>query len=81
MEYTVRARGLFMSTDTKFPREVIWAMGLVKYAAARVNTELGLLKPEVGSAVMNVARRLMNGEYDGEITVDVHQTGSGTGLN
>jgi len=81
MEYTSRARGLFMSTDTKFPREVIWAMGLIKYAAARVNTELGFLKPEVGSAVMNVARRLMNGEYDGEITVDVHQTGSGTGLN
>ncbi|MGC9136953.1 lyase family protein [Caldivirga sp.] len=81
MEYTVRARDLFMSTDTKFPREVIWAIGLVKYAAARVNTELGLLKPEVGSAVMNVARKLMNGEYDGEITVDVHQTGSGTGLN
>ena len=81
MEYTSRARGLFMSTDTKFPREGIWAMGLIKYAAARVNTELGFLKPEVGSAVMNVARRLMNGEYDGEITVDVHQTGSGTGLN
>jgi fumarate hydratase class II len=56
-------------------------MGLVKYAAARANVELGVLDEVRGKAIMEVALELAEGRFDGDIVVDVFQTGSGTGLN
>lgn len=55
--------------------------GLIKYAAAKVNVELGLLSSDVGNAIMKVSQELMSGKYDNEVILDVYQTGSGTGLN
>ncbi|ABW01763.1 class II fumarate hydratase [Caldivirga maquilingensis] len=81
MKYTEAATRLFMATGTKFPRQVIWAMGLVKYASAKVNTELGLLSGDIGHAIMEASKEVMDGRFDDEVTVDVFQTGSGTGLN
>ena len=81
MEFVRRARDLYLETGTRFPRRIIWAMGLIKYAAAKVNTELGLLSSDIGSAIMRVSQELMSGKYDNEVVLDVYQTGSGTGLN
>jgi fumarate hydratase class II len=79
--YTEKAAGLFLSTGTKFPRRIIWAMGLVKLAYARANGRLGLLPSDAADAVAEAAREVAEGLHDDRIAVDVFQTGSGTGLN
>lgn len=81
MGYTEKAAGLFLSTGTKFPRRIIWAMGLVKLAYARANGRLGLLPSDAADAVAEAAREVAEGLHDDRIAVDVFQTGSGTGLN
>ncbi|MEB3773857.1 MAG: fumarate hydratase [Desulfurococcales archaeon] len=81
MKYVESAVKVFLDTGTRFPRRIIWAMGLIKYSAAKVNTELGLLDEDVGRAIMDASMRLARGEMDDRIIVDVFQTGSGTGLN
>ncbi|MEL9991161.1 MAG: class II fumarate hydratase [Thermoproteus sp.] len=81
MDYTDRARRLFLETGTKFPRRVIWAMGLLKYAYAKANYGLGLIDAKRAAAIMEAARKVAEGTLDREISVDVFQTGSGTGLN
>ncbi|MEM1610042.1 MAG: class II fumarate hydratase [Sulfolobales archaeon] len=81
MKYVEKAVEVFLSTGTRFPRRIIWAMGLIKYAAAKANTELGLLDPRIGEAIMKASTMLIEGKLDDLIVVDVFQTGSGTGLN
>lgn len=81
MKYVEGSKRVFLSTGTRFPREVIWAVGAIKYAAAKTNVQLGLLDRVAGKAIQLSARELMRGGLDGEISVDVYQTGSGTGLN
>jgi fumarate hydratase, class II len=81
MKYVEGSKRVFLGTGTRFPREVIWAMGAIKYSAAKSNVKLGLLDNEVGSAIQEKARELMKGKHDDMISVDVYQTGSGTGLN
>jgi fumarate hydratase class II len=80
-KYVERAVKVFLSTGTRFPRRIIWAMGMVKYAAAKANTELGLLDKRIGEAIMRASLELAEGKMDDRIVVDVFQTGSGTGLN
>ena len=81
MSYVSRASKVFLNTGTRFPRRIIWALGMVKYVAAKVNVELGLLDRRRGRAIMEVSTKLARGDFDDRITVDVFQTGSGTGLN
>ena len=81
MKYVEGSKRVFLSTGTRFPREVIWAVGAIKYSAAKSNVELGLLDKEIGRTVQAKAKELMNGAHDDMVSVDVFQTGSGTGLN
>lgn len=80
-EYTSKASKGYLDTGTRFPRRMIWAMGLIKAAAAKANYELGVLEKDKFEAIYQTALELARGDYDDEITVDVFQTGSGTGLN
>ncbi|MEM0454174.1 MAG: lyase family protein [Sulfolobales archaeon] len=81
LRYTERAVKVFLNTGTRFPRKVIWAMGLIKYSAARANTELGLLDKIMGEAISKASLELAEGLHDDKVIVDVFQTGSATGLN
>ena len=81
MKYVEGSKRVFLNTGTRFPREVIWAVGAIKYSAAKSNVELGLLDKEIGRTVQAKAKELMNGGHDDMVSVDVFQTGSGTGLN
>lgn len=56
-------------------------MGLIKYSAARANTELGLLDKTMGEAISKASLELAEGLHDDKVIVDVFQTGSATGLN
>ncbi len=81
VDYARRAQEYYLNTGTRFPRSIIWALGMVKYAAALANAKLGLLESEVGNAIAEAALEVARGHHDDKIIVDVFQTGSGTGLN
>jgi fumarate hydratase, class II len=81
MKYVEGSKGVFLNTGTRFPREVIWAAAAIKYAGAKANVRLGLLDAQIGSVIERKAKEVMAGEHDPLVSVDVYQTGSGTGLN
>ena len=78
---TQRAVENFPISGLRMPRAFIAALGLVKWAAAGANSELGLLKSDLAIAVQKAALDVANGEHDAEFPIDVFQTGSGTSSN
>jgi fumarate hydratase class II len=81
LKYVEGSKSVFLDTGTRFPREVVWAMGAIKYASAKSNVSLGLLDEKLGQAIMSKSKEVMKGKWDERVVVDVFQTGSGTGLN
>ena len=78
---TLRAVENFPISGLRFPRSFIRALGLIKWAAARVNEDLGLLDPKKAQAIRQAAREAADGTLDREFVVDIFQTGSGTSTN
>ena len=78
---TQRAIENFPISGWRFLRELIYALGLVKYGAAKVNSELGLLEGRMARAVQKASDEVMEGKWDAEFVVDIFQTGSGTSTN
>jgi fumarate hydratase class II len=78
---TRRAELNFQISPLRFPRSFLRAMGLIKKAAAQVNMDLGLLKPEYGEAIVRAAQAVAEGRHDDQFVLDVFQTGSGTSTN
>jgi len=74
------ARGLrfFAIGEQRMPLELVHAMAWVKWAAARVNLDLGLLDAAKAQAIAGAAHRVAAGEFDAEFPLSVWQTGSGT---
>ncbi len=75
---TQRAVENFPVSGYRFGRELINALGLIKYASARANAELGLLDKGLARAIEQASLEVMQGKWDGQFVVDVFQTGSGT---
>jgi len=63
------------------PRQFISALGLVKWAAASANENLGLLENDVAKAIQDASQEVIEGKHDEQFPVDVFQTGSGTSSN
>ncbi len=59
----------------------IWAMAVIKQAAAEVNRDLGLLDPERANAVIQAAQEVREGKWNGQFVVDPFQAGAGTSHN
>ena len=78
---TQRAIENFPISGWRFQREMIYALGLIKYGAAKVNSELGLLKGRMARAIQKASDEVMGGKWDAEFVVDIFQTGSGTSTN
>jgi fumarate hydratase class II len=78
---TQRAIENFPISGLRFTRSFIRALGIVKYCAARVNSELGLLDAPLAAAIETAAQEVMDGKFDDQFLVDVFQTGSGTSTN
>ncbi len=57
------------------------ALARIKGAAAQVNGGLGVLSPEVATAIAAAAAEVVDGRWDDQFPVDVFQTGSGTSTN
>jgi fumarate hydratase class II len=78
---TQRAKTNFPISDLRIPGRMIRALGLIKWAAARTNGELGLLDAKLADAISRAAEEVAEGKLDDEFVVDVFQTGSGTSSN
>lgn len=86
---TQRAVENFPISGWTLPPALIHALGLVKYACAVANRDLGKLTgsgkrpltPEQVEALLNACREVAEGRLDIEFPLDVFQTGSGTSSN
>ncbi len=78
---TQRAVQNFPISGHPMPRAFIGALGLVKQAAARANTRLGLLEAAIAKAIEAAAAEVAEGRHDAQFPIDVFQTGSGTSTN
>ena len=78
---TQRAVENFPISGIRFPRVFLEALGLVKWACAEANMELGLLDRKVGGAIATAAKDVAAGKHDEHFPLDIFQTGSGTSTN
>ncbi|MHA2368753.1 MAG: lyase family protein, partial [Candidatus Hodarchaeales archaeon] len=78
---TQRAFDNHQISGLRFPRSFIWALGVVKDAAARVNSNLGLIEPKLAEIISQAASEVTRGDHDDQFIVDIFQTGSGTSTN
>ena len=78
---TQRAVNNFPISGIPMPRQFIAALGLVKWAAAGANAELGLINSDLAVAIQKAALSVAAGNYDEHFPIDIFQTGSGTSSN
>jgi fumarate hydratase class II len=78
---TERSRRFFRISGERMPLAVIYALALVKKAAARANLELNLLDKNKAGAIERAADEVLAGRHDAEFPLVVWQTGSGTQSN
>jgi fumarate hydratase class II len=78
---TQRAVDNFPISGLPMPRGFIAALGLVKWATAGANAELGLLTSKMAMAIQESALEVADGQHDAQFPIDVFQTGSGTSSN
>jgi len=65
----------------KMPRELIRAMGILKKAAAIVNSDLGILPKDKAELIVKAADEVIEGKLDEHFPLSIWQTGSGTQTN
>jgi fumarate hydratase class II len=78
---TQRAVLNFPISDYRFSRPFIRALGLIKWAAAQANHDLGLLDAERSALIVQAAEEVVDGKLDEHFPLDIFQTGSGTSTN
>jgi fumarate hydratase, class II len=78
---TARSLRFFAIGEQRMPIDVIHALAWVKWAAACVNRDLGLLDSAKADAIAAAAMRVAHAEFDSEFPLSVWQTGSGTQSN
>jgi len=78
---TQRAVNNFPISGLTMPRAFIRALGLIKWAAAGANNELGFMPTGKAVAIQTAALAVADGTHDTQFPVDVFQTGSGTSSN
>ena len=78
---TQRSVQNFKIGSERFPREMIWALGIVKQSVAEVNRDLGLLTPDEAEVIRKATQEVIDGKLDDHFPLVVWQTGSGTQTN
>lgn len=79
--HTLRAKENFAVSGMPVHRDLIWALALVKKAAALANMEVGLLDPRIARAIALAAEELAEGQWCNQIVVNAFQGGAGTSTN
>jgi fumarate hydratase class II len=78
---TQRAHENFPISGIRFSRRFIWALGMIKGAAAVVAGRDGHLPGEVATAIEQASAEVRKGRLDEHFPLDIFQTGSGTSTN
>jgi fumarate hydratase class II len=78
---TQRAVLNFPISGYRFSRPFIRALGLVKWAAAQANRDLGKLDERRAQLITAAAEEVIEGHWDSQFPIDIFQTGSGTSTN
>ena len=78
---TQRAVLNFPISGYRFSRPFIRALGLVKWAAAQANADLGLIDAHRSALIVQAAEEVVEGKLDEHFPLDIFQTGSGTSTN
>src|SRR5213592_4274352 len=78
---TQRAVLNFPVSGYRFPRPFIRALGLIKWAAAQANHDLGSLDADRAAVIAQAAEEVAEGKLDEHFPLDIFQTGSGTSTN
>src|ERR1700746_211665 len=78
---TQRAVLNFPISGYRFSRPFIRALGIIKWAAAQANHDLGLLDAERAALIVQAAEEVIEGRLDEHFPIDIFQTGSGTSSN
>jgi fumarate hydratase class II len=78
---TARSLHFFAIGSQRMPLEIIHALAHIKWAAATVNAELGLLDENKAMAIATAARHITSTALDEAFPLSVWQTGSGTQSN
>ncbi len=76
---TERSRNNFkIGPAASMPKEIIYAFGILKKAAAHANCELGVLSEEKRDLISKVCDEIIAGQLDDQFPLVIWQTGSGT---
>jgi fumarate hydratase class II len=78
---TQRAVYNFPISGLKTYPAFIWSMAAIKRAAAKVNSDLGLLDKKLADAIIEAATEVMDGKWNEQFVVDPFQAGAGTSHN
>jgi len=78
---TERSKQNFPIGQEKMPIEIIHAFAITKKAAAKVNSELGLLEKEKAEAIAYAVDQIIDNKLNEHFPLVVWQTGSGTQSN
>lgn len=79
---TERSRNNFqIGPEASMPKEIIYAFGYLKKAAALANNELGVLSDEKTKLIAAACDEVIAGKLDAEFPLVIWQTGSGTQSN
>jgi len=78
---TARSLHFFAIGEARMPLAVIHALAWIKWAAAHVNRDLGLLEATKAHAIIDAALQVATSAFDQEFPLSVFQTGSGTQSN
>jgi fumarate hydratase class II len=79
---TERSRNNFkIGPAASMPKEIIYAFGILKKAAAHANCALGVLSEEKRDLISKVCDEIIAGQLDDQFPLVIWQTGSGTQSN
>lgn len=78
---TQRSLHNFRIGAERFSREMIRALGIVKYAIAEVNAQIGELEQAKADVIMTAAQEVIDGTLDDHFPLVVWQNGSGAQTN
>ena len=78
---TQRSLQNFKISSERMPPALLYALALVKRAAASVNHDLGLLDVAKSGAIIRAADEVIEGRHEIEFPLAIWQTGSGTQTN
>ncbi len=78
---TQRAVDNFPISGMRFSRRFIWALGLIKGAAATVAGEQGHVPAQIAHPITEASHEVLDGTLDAHFVLDIFQTGSGTSTN